>query len=344
MGAIRPIAALSILILAGCAWVEDVVPAFKAPPKAVQAPPSRPAEPPPKAPPAPVKVIELPPGSSVTVEKGDTVHAIARRHNVGVRELIEANRLKPPYGLQAGQHLVLPSTRDHVVEKGETVALIARRHNLDPRTLIELNNLAEPYTIRVGQRLKLPGEPGAPPKSAELAVASESLPPPEPPPSHAKASEPPPPPEPTPAAQPGPQPQAVAIPKPPPRAGKAFLWPVKGKVITAYGWGGKGIQNDGINIAAPRGTPVKAAENGVVVYAGNELKGFGSLLLIKHEGGWVTAYAHLDQLLVGRGDKVKRGQTIAKVGATGGVSAPQLHFEIRKGAKPVDPRDQLERS
>ena len=92
-----------------------------------------------------------------------------------------------------------------------------------------------------------------------------------------------------------------------------------------------------MNVAVPLGTSVKAAENGVVVYAGNELKGYGNLVLIRHSGNWVSAYAHNNKLIVKRGDKIKRGQIIAKAGKSGMVDQPQLHFELRKGSKPVDP-------
>jgi murein DD-endopeptidase MepM/ murein hydrolase activator NlpD len=116
-----------------------------------------------------------------------------------------------------------------------------------------------------------------------------------------------------------------------------FRWPVRGKVITAYGAKANGKANDGINLAVPEGTPVKAAEDGVVAYSGNELKGYGNLVLVRHSNGYVTAYAHASELLVKRGDTIKRGQTIAKSGQSGEVGSPQLHFEIRKGSSPVDP-------
>ncbi|MDQ7247717.1 peptidoglycan DD-metalloendopeptidase family protein [Dongia sedimenti] len=116
-----------------------------------------------------------------------------------------------------------------------------------------------------------------------------------------------------------------------------FVWPVQGKVIGAFGSSTEGLKNDGINIAAPSGAPVVAAADGTVAYAGNELRGFGNMILIRHDGGYVTAYAHNASLLVKKGDKVKRGQTIARVGQTGAVFGPQLHFEIRKGTQPVDP-------
>ena len=116
-----------------------------------------------------------------------------------------------------------------------------------------------------------------------------------------------------------------------------FRWPANGRVIAGFGPTPNGQQNDGINIALPENTPVKAAEDGVVAYAGNELKGYGNLVLVRHPNGYVTAYAHAKELLVKRGDQVKRGQVIARSGQTGNVNAPQLHFEIRKGASPLDP-------
>ena len=116
-----------------------------------------------------------------------------------------------------------------------------------------------------------------------------------------------------------------------------FRWPVRGRVITSYGAKTNGKQNDGINVAVPEGTPIKAAEDGVVTYSGNELKGYGNLILVRHSNGYVTAYAHASELMVKRGDSIKRGQVIAKSGQSGEVGSPQLHFEIRKGSTPVDP-------
>ena len=116
-----------------------------------------------------------------------------------------------------------------------------------------------------------------------------------------------------------------------------FRWPVRGRVIAGFGAEPNGQHNDGINLAVPEGTSIKAAEEGTVAYAGSELKGYGNLLLVRHSNGFVTAYAHASELLVKRGDQVKRGQIIARAGQTGSVASPQLHFEIRKGATPVDP-------
>jgi murein DD-endopeptidase MepM/ murein hydrolase activator NlpD len=120
-----------------------------------------------------------------------------------------------------------------------------------------------------------------------------------------------------------------------------FLWPVRGHLVAGYGTGRDGTHNDGINIAAPRGAAIEATDGGVVAYAGNELRGYGNLILVKHPNGWISAYAHCDAILVKRGDKVSRGQTIARVGSTGSVAEPQLHFELRRGNHAVDPRDFL---
>jgi murein DD-endopeptidase MepM/ murein hydrolase activator NlpD len=121
----------------------------------------------------------------------------------------------------------------------------------------------------------------------------------------------------------------------------SFRWPVRGRIISAYGPKPTGQKNDGINLAVPEGTPVKAAEGGLVVYVGNELKGYGNLVLVRHANGFVTAYAHTSEITVKRGETVKRGQVIARAGQTGNVSSPQLHFEIRKGSQPVDPTQYL---
>jgi murein DD-endopeptidase MepM/ murein hydrolase activator NlpD len=121
----------------------------------------------------------------------------------------------------------------------------------------------------------------------------------------------------------------------------SFRWPVRGRVIAGFGSKPNGTQNDGINLAVPEGTPVKAADDGVVAYAGNELKGYGNLVLIRHSNGFVSAYAHASEIMVKRGDNIKRGQVIAHAGQTGNVTSPQLHFEIRKGSTPVDPTQYL---
>jgi len=270
--------------------------------------------------------------SAVRVGRGDTVYSIARRHKLSPRDLIEANNLRPPYELTVGQRLVLPQGSIHTVQSGEYIALIAKRYNADTFALARINGIRPPYTIFPGQKLRIPrtgGEPlnvqvaSTPKTTSTLWVEPKGTPQPT-----AQASRP--------------KAQARAkVPEPPKRSGGKFSWPLKGRILSNYGSKDKGLQNDGVNIAAARGTLVKASENGVVAYAGNEIRGFGNLLLIKHDGGWVTAYAHNDTLLVKRGDKVTRGQKISKVGSTGSVTSPQLHFELRKGSRAVDPHKYL---
>ena len=120
------------------------------------------------------------------------------------------------------------------------------------------------------------------------------------------------------------------------------MWPVKGDVLLTFGpQTAKGQNNDGINIAAPKGTHIHAVESGTVAYVGNELKGFGNLVLIKHADGWVSAYAHADQILVKKGQTITKGQEIGTVGQTGSVTQSQLHFELRRQGEAVDPEEYL---
>ncbi len=126
-----------------------------------------------------------------------------------------------------------------------------------------------------------------------------------------------------------------------PLQSEGFRWPVRGRIIANFGTKANGEKNDGINLAVPEGTSVKAAEDGVVIYAGNELKSYGNLVLIRHKDGWVSAYAHNRSINVKRGEDIRRGQIIAAAGMTGAVTSPQVHFELRKGATPVDPLEHL---
>ncbi len=250
--------------------------------------------------------------------RGDTVYAISRRHRVPMRAIIEANDLKPPYVLHVGRWLDLPKVRVHEVRRGDTLYGIARRYGTRMAAIASLNGLESPDVIYPGQTLVLPG--------GWVPAPRHQVPRARPQPGQKV--------EVTARAVPTPRPQAAP---PPPKATGRFEWPLRGRILHSFGSKGQGLHNDGINIAAPRGTGVRAAENGVVVYAGNELKGFGNLLLIKHADGWVTAYAHNDRLLVARGTRVRKGQKIAEVGSSGGVTEPQLHFELRRGKTAVDP-------
>lgn len=288
---------------------------------------SAPTDSPDKAPAAAVATARP---ATVTVERGETIYALARRYRVTPRAIIEANRFKPPFHLQAGQRVAIPQGRDHTVARGETLYGVAQRYTIDPYRLARANGLEPPYALRVGEQLIVPSADEA---GVEVAATA--------PPGGAMITPPSAPGQLSAAVEP---PAAIAQPQaePVPRTGKGFGWPVRGKVLSGFGSKAKGLRNDGINIAAPAGAPVRAAEGGIVAYAGNELRGFGNLILVRHADGYVTAYAHNDSLLVKRGDPVRRGQVIARVGATGSVGRPQLHFEIRRGRKAVDPMPYLE--
>ncbi|MGA7486037.1 MAG: M23 family metallopeptidase, partial [Xanthobacteraceae bacterium] len=210
---------------------------------------------------------------------------------------------------------------------------IARLYHKPVGEIAKANNIQASTTLNVGDRLVIPGAQAAAAKPSAAA-----------PPAQAKPAV-------SAAAKGGEPVQSASVVAPVPdnldkEAAKLaegtgalpkFRWPANGRIIAGYGPTTNGQQNDGINIALPENTPVKAAEDGVVAYAGNELKGYGNLVLVRHPNGYVTAYAHAKELLVKRGDQVKRGQVIARSGQTGNVNAPQLHFEIRKGASPLDP-------
>lgn len=310
-----------------------------------------PTQPPPPAQFQPVaaQTAAIPADGRYLVAKGDSLYGIARRFGLPIRAIIDANNLQPPYRLTLGQSLTIPQAKIHVVAPGDTIFNIARRYEVDRSELVRLNGIQAPYTIPLGQKLILPqvgtqtvtaavsSAPQARPSEGDPAAASVAgLP--KPPPARPSANRP--------AAAKAPAAEPVVarpgpVGKPPPRAKSTFLWPVQGPVLSSFGGKKSGEHNDGINIAAPRGTPVRAAENGVVAYAGEELKGFGKLLLIKHADGWITAYAHNERLLVTQGDVVTRGQSIARVGSSGSVDRPQLHFEVRRGTRAVNPETMM---
>ncbi len=309
----------------------------------------------------------------VTVQSGQTLYSIARAHNLTATQLAAANSIPPPYTIQVGQVLRIPGTSQarytppsntqpriqaadkrvqqpsfshsamHVVRPGETLFAVGREYKLNPYRIADYNGLSHNVALRVGQRLRIPGANAqiraqAPAPHLALNAPTEQV-------------------QPTRTAKLV-QPQAPVAPKTVPAQELAsnssavqqtspgsldggFRWPVRGRVISTFGEKPNGMRNEGINISVPSGTSVKAAESGVIVYAGNELKGYGNLVLIRHANGWVTAYAHNSHLFVKRGDTVKRGDIIAKAGQTGSVTSPQLHFEVRKGASAVDPMKYL---
>src|SRR6266702_104839 len=308
-----------------------------------------------------------PAGTTIIVGTSDTLDLLARRYNVSAAAILQANGYKGPRALSPGQQLIIPlqtaavaaapapavappvskpvaaapaAATVHVVNKGDTLHSIAHQHHVPVAELARANNLDQSAKLSLGMKLTVPGA-----KTAAVAPAPVAAP--------------------VPAVSTVPatkmvataQPQSARLVQPtanveesaataeapavkPSEATGAlptFRWPVRGKVITSYGAKTNGKSNDGINVAVPEGTPVKAAEDGVVAYSGNELKGYGNLVLVRHSNGYVTAYAHASELMVKRGDPIKRGQIIAKSGQSGEVASPQLHFEIRKGSSPVDP-------
>jgi murein DD-endopeptidase MepM/ murein hydrolase activator NlpD len=224
-----------------------------------------------------------------------------------------------------------------VVKAGETLMSISRGTGVSVAALAKTNHIDSSKKLSVGDRLTIPqgghqvaaAQPPASPKVAEprtapadkkIKVASAA------PVQTAHVAK----------EEPKTTETAVKVAEPS-GAMPSFRWPARGRVIAGFGSKPNGVQNDGINLAVPEGTPIKAADDGVVAYAGNELKGYGNLVLIRHSNGYVSAYAHARELLVKRGDTIRRGQVIAHAGQTGNVTSPQLHFEIRKGSTPVDP-------
>jgi murein DD-endopeptidase MepM/ murein hydrolase activator NlpD len=271
--------------------------------------------------PAHSKVVEVMPGG-YRVQPGDRLSTLAKRYGVSVRALAQENRLEAPYVIYSGQILRIP---DHgavereptvvtigdryVVRRGETLSGIARRIDVSMVELAAVNQIDSPYDLYVGQNLRLPGPDGV---GIEPAVAKPAL---------------------------GP----ISRDAPPPLSGQGFLWPVNGKVVGGFGPIGQGQRRDGIDIAARQGAPVLAAEDGIVAYAGEGIRGYGRLVLLRHAEGYITTYGHNAALLVEVGEMVQRGQVIARVGATGDATRSQLHFELRKGRTPIDPETVLVR-
>ena len=331
--AIAP-ALAAALLLAGCAAGGGAGPPRPGPASAARAPASAPSPRPQAWQPRPVvadanRIEDM----VVTARPGDTLARVAQRTGAGAFAIAVANGLRPDQPLRAGQQLKVPGGRYHTVKAGETGLTIARAYRTDWRLVVLKNGLVPPYTLEIGDRLLIPPPPMLEERAAANRLDIEELlrgDRPAQPRPQARAAAPSAPAGTTPAPRPAPPPIA-AIPAP------RLEWPLEGRILSTFGRKPGGRFNDGINIAAIAGTPVRAAADGEVIYAGHGVAAFGGLILIRHEGGWVTAYAHNETLLVARGDRVTRGQTIARAGATGEVTEPQLHFELRQGRTPVDP-------
>jgi murein DD-endopeptidase MepM/ murein hydrolase activator NlpD len=260
------------------------------------------------------------------VKPGESLSQIADRLGIGLSVLADANSIARPYNVHAGQFLLVPPRESaarrtatagannstvETLRRGETVSALAARHGLGLGDILAANPGLKPAKARPGQKIRIPGDvvmPAAPPMSTEEVALV----------------------------------QGASKAKPPSLSGDGFVWPVRGKVVNGFGDKPDGTRNDGLNIAAPAGTPVLASENGIVVYADDKLPGYGNMLLIRHAGGFTTAYAHAQTLLVKVGDRVRRGQRIATVGTTGGLRTPQLHFELRTGRDAIDPQRYLQ--
>jgi murein DD-endopeptidase MepM/ murein hydrolase activator NlpD len=278
---------------------------------------------------------ELPPAPAssftVSVRGGESLSAVASRYQVKEDDLLALNKISDRKSLKAGRIRIPAYGRDREPLPGtaasETSRITSRvgtpaaRTATASATRVESRQLAPPPNTRSTQVASNGSRPGHSPE----AVAQQ---------------------QPSNTSQPGwwsdwfgpaqTQPvSAVAGPH------ETFLWPISGRVISNFGQNMDGGRNDGINISARLGTPIRAADAGTVSYVGNELKGYGNLVLIRHDNGYVTAYAHAERIDVQRGDRVARGQVIGSTGDTGDVLEPQLHFELRLGTRPVDPTPYL---
>ena len=252
-----------------------------------------------------------------TVRSGDTLSEIAVHCGVEMSALAEANGLSRPYTLRPGQALSMPRPPVHVVQRGENLYRIGLRYDIPFQQLASHNSIRAPYELEVGQSIQLPS-------GARVASSGASSAPSTTPRTTPRRSPPP-------AQSTLPATQQVA------NSDLSFDWPIRGAILSGFGRKPDGSRNDGINIEARAGADVQAAAAGQVVYAGSELAGYGQLILLRHEGGFVTAYAHNSRLMVREGDQVTRGQTIAAAGSSGTVEISQVHFEIRRGVNPEDP-------
>jgi murein DD-endopeptidase MepM/ murein hydrolase activator NlpD len=289
-------------------------------------------------------------GENVTVQGNENIYTIAHEHNVSMRELIVLNNLKPPFEVRPGQTLTLPAG-------GTSFAGGMPAPAAAPLAPVEQAPV-EPAGVS-SQELAPIAAPPSPPSPAP--TPPQSLQQPSTAPQSLLMQQPITQPIPVPVATMQAEPVAAlnhplpptkqvattmgtagatAVPAATAAAGAGainMIWPVQGPILSGYGAKGAGLSNDGVNIGAPKGAPVVASAAGTVVYAGNEMKGFGNLVLIRHQKDWVTAYAHLDRVLVRKDQVVDQGDMIGTVGKTGNVPTPQLHFETRMGDKAVDP-------
>lgn len=315
----------------------------------------------------PPPALETP--REVTVRPGESLFEVAERVRTPIRAIIDLNGLEPPYDVAPGTVLRIPPPVVYTVRSGDTLVSVARRFSIDPRSLANLNDLGLETALRPGQRLALPAlvrDSQAPrTASAASATAPAGRPPAGYPPSGYPTPWPKPPSAATaqaapatpltrsPAGQPSTTaPSTTTAPEPEApsaaavaAAGKGkFAWPVKGEILSTFGAKGPGQRNDGVNIAAEAGDPVRAAAAGEVVYAGATIPGFGNLVVVKHPDGWTSLYGNLGKIAVKIRSPVSQGQALGVAGLSGAVDRPQVHFEVRyaatpqEKARPVDPQ------
>ncbi|MCF8496315.1 MAG: LysM peptidoglycan-binding domain-containing M23 family metallopeptidase [Alphaproteobacteria bacterium] len=276
-----------------------------------------------------------------TVSRGENLWTLSQRYGIAMPDIVQANALRAPFALSPGQRLRLPPPREYKARAGDTLYSVSRLFGVSTSDIARQNDLSAPFALTKGQILKLPGSPARlaapaphPLPSAPAEPDRAPIPSVAQPPTIEQTSLPPT----APVANKPSSPRRAAPEKTPPRSSASrFLKPVEGPVISGYGPKPGGLHNDGINIRAPRGTSVEAAENGVAVYAGNALKGSGNLVLIRHADRWMSAYGHMDSITVRKGQTIARGEKIGSVGSSGTVDEPQLHFELRRGTEALNP-------
>lgn len=274
-------------------------------------------------------------GTPIVVREGQTLESLSNRYNVPASAILSANNLRGASDVRPGSTVVIPVYNAIGTQTASAQPAQTRSDASSSQSQAQSQSQSQPRQASAAP----PSQPTAapPPRPQQVASAARQT---HQAPSQPQANQPS-----ASASAPAPRVEQASAPQPQPEAsqpsataaGLDFRWPARGRVIAGFGTGG----NEGINIALPEGTPVRAAEGGTVAYAGSELKGYGNLILIRHDDGYVSAYAHNRDLLVKRGDTVRRGQVIANSGRTGNVNAPQLHFEIRRGSDPVDPMPYL---
>ncbi|MBS0385181.1 MAG: peptidoglycan DD-metalloendopeptidase family protein [Proteobacteria bacterium] len=247
------------------------------------------------------------PPRSVRVARGQSLYDVAALYQIPMLALIEANGLEPPYSVSPGTVLRLPAPNIHVVREGERFDDIARAFNIDLHSLGTLNRMRPPYVVRPGDRIVLPA-------GARGDDTEEQYGPPAPAPASAETGRVP----------------------PPALTASRFGWPLRGEVVARYGAQANGARLDGIEIAGREGDPIAAAADGDVVYAGSDLAAYGTLVLIRHAGNYVTAYGFARRALVREGQQVRAGQAIAQLGSRPDGRA-RLLFQVRQGAHAVDP-------